>query len=70
MFTLFYMTLKLSLPLVVSGNQSGIRLLHIDEYGVVHRITVEPGHDGQIAHIFFALKQFLDTLLDAIGYLP
>ena len=66
----FYMTLKLVFPLIVSGYQSGVRLLHIDEHGVVYRIAVEAGHNGQIAHILFTLKQFLDALLDAICDFP
>ena len=70
MLALFYMTLKLVFPLIVSGYQSGVRLLHIDEHGVVYRIAVETGHNGQIAHILFTLKQFLDTLLDAIRDFP
>ena len=59
------MALKLIFPLVVSGHQRGVRLLHIDEHGVVDGVAVEPGHDGQVAYILFALEQFLDTLLDA-----
>ena len=43
MLALFYMTLKLVFPLIVSGYQSGVRLLHIDEHGVVYRIAVEAG---------------------------
>ena len=70
MLALFYMTLKLVFPLIVSGYQSGIRLLHIDEHGVVYRIAVKSGHDGQIAHILFAFKQFFDALLDAICDFP
>ena len=54
----------------ISGYQSGIRLLHIDEHGVVYRIAVKSGHDGQIAHILFAFKQFFDALLDAICDFP
>ena len=70
MLALFYMTLKLGFPLIVSGYQSGVRLLHIDEHGVVYRIAVEAGHNGQIAHILFTLKQFLDALLDAVCDFP
>ena len=70
MLALFYMTLKLVFPLIVSGYQCGVRLLHIDEHGVVYRIAVEAGHDGQIAHILFTLKQFFDALLDAICDFP
>ena len=70
MLALFYMTLKLVFPLIVSGYQSGVRLLHIDEHGVVYRIAVKSGHDGQIAHILFAFKQFFDALLDAICDFP
>ena len=47
-----------------------IWLLHIDKHGVVYRIAVEAGHDGQIAHILFTLKQFFDALLDAICDFP
>ena len=70
MLALFYMTLKLVFPLIVSGYQSGVRLLHIDEHGVVYRIAVKSGHDGQITHILFAFKQFFDTLLDTICDFP
>ena len=70
MLALFYMTLKLVFPLIVSGYQCGVRLLHIDEHGVVYRIAVKSGHDGQITHILFAFKQFFDTLLDAICDFP
>ena len=70
MLALFYMTLKLVFPLIVSGYQCGVRLLHIDEHGVVYRIAVEAGHDGQIAHILFTFKQFFDALLDAICDFP
>ena len=64
-FAALHMALKLIFPLVVSGHQRGVRLLHIDEHGVVDGVAVEPGHHGQVAHILFALEQFLDTLLDA-----
>jgi len=70
MLALFYMTLKLVFPLIVSGYQCSVRLLHIDEHGVVYRIAVKSGHDRQIAHILFALEQFLDTLLDAVCDFP
>jgi len=70
MLTLFHMALKLVFPLVEPGHQSGVRLLHIDEHGVVYRIAVEAGHNGQIAHILFTLEQFLDALLDAICDFP
>ena len=70
MLALFYMTLKLVFPLIVSGYQGGVRLLHIDEHGIVYRIAVEAGHDGQIAHILFTLEQFLDALLDAVCDFP
>ena len=64
MLALFHMARKLVFPLVESSHQRSFRLLHIDEHGVVDRITVELGHDGQIAHILFALEQLLDTLFD------
>ena len=64
-FAALHMALKLIFPLVVPGHQRGVRLLHIDEHGVVDGVAVEPGHHGQVAHILFALEQFLDTLLDA-----
>ena len=65
MLTALHMALKLIFPLVVSGHQRGVRLLHIDEHGVVDGVAVEPGHYGQVAHILFALEQFLDTLFNA-----
>ena len=65
MFTALHMALKLIFPLVVSSHQRSVRLLHIDEHGVVDGVAVEPGHHGQVAHILFALEQLLDTLLDA-----
>ena len=65
MLALFHMALKLVFPLVEPGHQGGVRALHIDEHGVVDRISVELGHDGQIAHILLALKQLLDTLFNA-----
>ena len=65
MLTLFHMALKLIFPLVEPGHQGGVRALHIDEHGVVDGVAVELGHDGQIAHILLALKQFLDTLFNA-----
>ena len=64
-FAALHMTLKLIFPLVVPGHQRGVRLLHIDEHGVVDGVAVEPGHHGQVAHILFALEQFLDTLFNA-----
>ena len=65
MLTLFHMALKLVFPLVEPGHQGSVRALHIDKHGVVDRISVELGHDGQIAHILLALKQLLDTLFNA-----
>ena len=65
MLTLFHMALKLIFPLVISGYQRGVRLLHIDEHGVVDGIAVEPGHHRQVAHILFALEQLLDALFNA-----
>ena len=65
MLALFHMALKLVFPLVEPGHQGGVRALHIDEHGVVDGVAVELGHDGQIAHILLALKQFLDTLFNA-----
>ena len=64
-FTALHMALKLIFPLVVPGHQRGVRLLHIDEHGVVDRVAVEPGHHGQVAHILFALEQLFNALLDA-----
>ena len=46
MLALFHMTLKLVLPFIESGDQCGVRLLHIDEHCVVDGVAVEPGHDG------------------------
>ena len=64
-FAALHMTLKLIFPLVVPGHQGGVRLLHIDEHGVVDGVAVEPGHHRQVTHILFALEQLFDTLLDA-----
>ena len=64
-FTALHMALKLIFPLVVPGHQRGVRLLHIDEHGVVDGVAVEPGHHGQVAHILFALEQLFNALLDA-----
>ena len=64
MLALFHMALKLVFPLVESGHQGGVRALHIDEHGVVDGVAVELGHDGQVAHILFALEQLLDTLFN------
>ena len=68
MLTLFHMALKLIFPLVVPGHQRGVRLLHIDEHGVVDGVAVEPGHHGQVAPVFFTLEQLLDTLLNTRRY--
>ena len=65
MLALFHMAFKLVFPLVEPGHQGSVRTLHIDKHGVVDGVTVELGHDGQVAHILFALKQFLDTLFNA-----
>ena len=70
MLTPFHMALKLIFPLVVSGHQRGVRALHIDEHGVVDRVTVEPGHHGEVAHIFLTLEQLLDALLNTLGNFP
>ena len=64
-FTALHMALKLVFPLVVPGHQRGVRLLHIDEHGVVDGVAVEPGHHGQVAHILFALEQLFNALFDA-----
>ena len=69
-FAALHMTLKLIFPLVVPGHQRGVRLLHIDEHGVVDGVAVEPGHHGEVAHILFTLEQFLDALLNALGNFP
>ena len=69
-FAPLYMALKLVFPLVVPGHQRGVRLLHIDEHGVVDGVAVEPGHHGEVAHILFTLEQFLDALLNALGNFP
>ena len=70
MLTLFHMALKLIFPLVEASDQRSIRLLHIDEHGVIDRIAVETGHHRQVTHILLALEQLLDTLFDALGDFP
>ena len=67
---LLHMALKLVLPLVIASHKGRVRLLHIDQHGIIDRVAVEPGHHRQIAHILFALKQFLDVLLNALGDFP
>ena len=52
-----------------SQRSDGCRSIEIKDR---HEIFVveEAGHDGQIAHILFTLKQFFDALLDAICDFP
>ena len=69
-FTTLHMAFKLVTPFVVTGYQRSIRPLHIDQHGVVDRIAVEPGHYGQVLPVLFTFKQFLDALLNALGYFP
>ena len=65
MLALFHMALKLVFHLLYPATRVASGHLHIDEHGVVDGVAVELGHDGQIAHILLALKQFLDTLFNA-----
>ena len=70
MLALFYMTLKLVFPLIVSGYQCSVRLLHIDEHGVVDGIFVETAHGGEVLRIPVGLEQVFDALLNPLGDFP
>ena len=67
MLSLFNMTLKLVFPLIVSGYQSGVRLLHIDEHGIIDAVLVEPAHGAKIILVLFAFKQLFNTIFNAVG---
>ena len=69
MLTSLHMTLKLVTPFIETGNQRCIRTLHINQHGIVHRITVETGHRRQVLAILVAFKQFLYAFFDTLGYL-
>ena len=69
MLTLFHMASKLVLPLPKAGYQRGVRALLEDQHGVVDRVAVEAGHDGEVLPVFIAFKQLPDALLDLRGNL-
>ena len=69
MLTPLHMALKLVTPFIETGNQRCIRTLHINQHGIVHRITVETGHRRQVLAILVAFKQFLYAFFDTLGYL-
>ena len=70
MLSLFDMASKLVLPLSEAGHQCGVRALLEDQHGVVDRVAMEAGHDGEVLPVFIAFKQLPDALLDLRGNLP
>ncbi len=58
---------ELIAPFVEPGYKGCVRLLHVDEHGIVDGIAVEPGHGTEILRVSVALKQALDFLLNAIS---
>ena len=70
LFTAFHMAAKLIAPLVETGYLGGVRFLHMNEHYVVDGVMMESGHDAEVLHIFVALKQVFDTLLNAFGDFP
>jgi hypothetical protein len=58
---------KLVFPFVEARNKSGVRLLHIDEHGIIHAVSVKPAHGAEILHIFLRLKEVFYPVLNAGG---
>ena len=66
-FAFQHITPELIAPLVEAGNNGGVRLLHIDEHGVVDTVLVKAAHGTEILPVFLTLKQFLNPFFDAVG---
>ena len=58
---------KLISPFVETGNDGGVRLLHIDEHGIIDAVLVEPAHGAKIILVLFAFKQLFNTIFNAVG---
>ena len=66
-FALEHITPELIAPLVETGNDGGVRLLHIDEHGIIDAVLVEPAHGAKIILVLFAFKQLFNTIFNAVG---
>ena len=66
-FALEYIAAKLISPFVETGNDGGVRLLHINEHGVVGAVFVEPAHGAEILPVFLTLEQLLNSFFNAVG---
>ena len=66
LFAALHMAVKLLLPLAVAGHKGGVRLLHMNEHGVVKAVLVKTAHGAEIIHIPLRLEQLLDIGLDAV----
>ena len=60
---------KLRFPLMKSGYQRGVGLLHMDKQRVVDAILVEPPHGAKVVCESVRLKKLLYPGLDAVRYL-
>ena len=66
-FAFQHIAFKLIAPLIETGNNSGVRLLHIDERGIIDAVLVEPAHGAKIILVLFAFKQLFNTIFNAVG---
>ena len=66
-FALEYIAAKLISPFVETGNDGGVRLLHIDEHGIIDAVLVEPAHSAKIILVLLAFKQLFNTIFNAVG---
>ena len=64
------MTPEVVTPFVETGDAGGVGLLGMDQHHVIHGITVEAAHGLEVLCVFLAVKELLDTFLNARRDLP
>ena len=65
-FAFQHIAAKLIAPLVETGNNGGVRLLHINKHRVVDAVLVEPAHGAKILPVFLTLEQLLNPFFNAV----
>ena len=60
----FHISTEAVLPLVVTGDQCGVRLLQVNQHGVIEGIAVKAAHGLQIGFILVRGEQLLNACLD------
>ena len=65
-FAFQHIAAKLIAPLIETGNDGGVRLLHIDEHRIIDAVLVEAAHGTEILPVFLTLEQLLNPFFNAV----